>query len=173
MCSFPYICISDDISSVVSFFCIEAIAYHDNVEYRPLPRLNQGERAASGEAAQAFGFQSPPGSHLSGFLAGHLTLPPLGVKDHEPVGACTHIFTVVKGHAGAVEVAYAAEGEEFHPDTALRFLVGAPGDLFRVPAGNRYRLENLSPKISCQFTWTIIRPHVPGIVNKDDSSDEE
>lgn len=139
----------------------EAVAYHDKVEYRPLPRMRE-QGIKPGDASQAFGFQPTPGSPLSGYLAGHLILPRRGTKEEEPVGSCTHIFTVVSGQPGALEVAYAAEGEDFDAATAIRFLLGSPGDLFRIPAGNRYRIQNHSPTTPCCLTWTIIRPHARG-----------
>ena len=159
------------------FFCVhttEAVAYHDNIDYRTLPRVHQeeGEGSVTGAAAQAFLFQPPRGSPLSGYLAGHLDLPPQGIKDHEPVGACTHVFTIVSGQPGSLEVAYAAAGEEFQPTTATRFLLGSSSDMFRVPPGNRYRIENHSCTTPCRLTWTIIRPHLGGTASSRNVGEE-
>jgi hypothetical protein len=49
------------------------------------------------------------------------------------------------------------DGGDLNPETAQRFMLG-PGDLFRVPAGNCYRLENHSEESACFLTWTIIKP---------------
>ena len=90
-------------------------------------------------------------------------LPPKGMKDSESVGGCAVIFTVVSGQPGALEVAYADPGEEnsgtFMEETAIRFLLG-PGDMFRVPPANNYRIENHSKTTDCFLTWTIIRPNI-------------
>ena len=45
-------------------------------------------------------------------------------------------------------------------ETAQRFLL-SPGDMFCVPAGNMYRIENHSKTHECKLFWTIIRP-APG-----------
>lgn len=118
-----------------------------------------------GKAAQAFSFVQPPDSEYVGYIMGNLTLPPKGIKDAESVGSCAQTFTVVGGQPGAVEVAYADPEEDengtLKPESAIRFLLG-PGDMFRVPPGNCYRLQNHSKTTECFMTWTIIRPHVAG-----------
>lgn len=97
---------------------------------------------------------------------GNLTLPPKGIKDAESVGACAQTFTVVGGQPGAIEVAYADPEEEengvLKADTAIRFLL-SPGDMFRIPPGNCYRLQNHSKTTECFMTWTIIRPYNGGM----------
>jgi centromere protein C len=90
---------------------------------------------------------------------GNLLLPPHGIKDPESVGACAQTFTVVSCQPKAVEVAFADPDEpdgELDEKTAQRFLL-SPGDIFRIPPGNCYRLCNHSETVDAKFTWTIIR----------------
>ena len=66
-------------------------------------------------------------------------------------------------HPRHVEFALADPDEsdaQFLPETAQRFLL-SPGDMFCVPAGNMYLIENHSKTHECKLFWTIIRP-APG-----------
>ena len=102
---------------------------------------------------------------------GNLILPPRGIKDPESVGSCAQTFTVVKNQPGSLEVAYGDADETdgtLIPETAQRFLLSS-GDMFRIPPGNCYRLENHSKSTECYLTWTIIRPS--GILEEGDSSE--
>lgn len=117
-----------------------------------------------GRAAQAFNISSDEyNENYVGYIMGHLALPPKGIKDAESVGNCAQAFTVCHCQPNSLEVSYAdpetADGA-WEAETAQRFLLG-PGDMFRVPQGNSYRLQNHSSTTDCLLTWTIIRPHVP------------
>jgi centromere protein C len=115
-----------------------------------------------GKAAQAFNIPSDPNDNYVGYIMGNLFLPPRGIKDAESVGPCSQTFTVCTGQKKAIEVAFAdPDGPEgiLEDDSAQRFMLG-PGDLFRVPPGNTYRLQNHSNTKPCLLTWTIIRPRI-------------
>ena len=144
---------------------IEIVAYNSNVQYRKLPtgqNRTKAEGNVVGRAAQAFNIVQAPESNFVGYIMGNLALPPKGIKDAESVGSCAQTFTIVSGQPGAIEIAYADPDEDdngtLKPETAIRFLLG-PGDMFRVPPGNCYRLHNHSKTTECFMTWTIIRPH--------------
>ena len=113
-----------------------------------------------GRAAQAFNIPNDDNDNYVGYIMGNLLLPPRGIKDAESVGPCSQTFTVCSAQPKALEVAYGdpdlPEGS-LDPETAQRFYLG-PGDLFRVPPGNCYRLQNHSRTTPCALTWTIIRP---------------
>lgn len=118
------------------------------------------ESRISGKAAQAFNISSDDNDDYVGYIMGNLLLPPKGIKDSESVGPCSQTFTVCHSQPKAVEVAFGDPDQpdgELDAETAQRFLLG-PGDMFRVPPGNSYRLENHSDVAECLLTWTIIRP---------------
>ena len=113
----------------------------------------------TGKAAQAFNISSDHDDYV-GYIMGNLLLPPKGIKDSESVGPCAQTFTVCNCQPKALEIAYGDPDQpdgELDAETAQRFLLG-PGDMFRVPPGNTYRLENHSEATECLLTWTIIRP---------------
>jgi len=91
---------------------------------------------------------------------GNLVLPPQGIKDAESVGSCAQTFTVVSCQDKSLEIAYGNPDDnngEVLPETASRVLLNR-GDMFRIPPGNCYRLENHSKEVESYLTWTIIRP---------------
>jgi len=139
------------------------VAYNDDLEPRNLPlskSRKKGEGKVVGQASSAFNVPNEDNSDYVGYIMGNLTLPPKGIKDSESVGFCAQTFTVVTGQAGALEIAYGDPDQmngTLDPETAHRFLLG-PKDLFRIPPGNCYRLENHSKHAECFLTWTIIRP---------------
>jgi centromere protein C len=141
----------------------EVVSYKNDTEERTLPIANSRPRADGkvvGRAAQAFNVANGASSVYAGYIAGSLTLPSKGIKDAESVGACAHIFTVVSCQPNSLEVALANPDEEegvLDPTTAQRFLLG-PGDMFRIPPGNCYRIQNHSCDADTFLTWTIIRP---------------
>lgn len=145
---------------------VEVVCYHSRLHARKLP-LKDGRTKAEGNvvglAAQAFNDPQAPDSDYVGYIMGSLTLPPKGIKDAESVGFCAQTFTIVRGQPGAIEVSYADPDEDdqgaWKAESANRFLLG-PGDMFRVPPGNCYRLQNHSRSKECLMTWTIIRPFV-------------
>lgn len=141
----------------------EVVAYASNMEGSELPmskKRTKAEGKITGKAAQAFNIPSDDNDVYVGYIMGNLILPPKGIKDSESVGPCAQTFTVCHCQPKALEVAYADPDQgdgELEVETAQRFLLG-PGDMFRVPPGNCYRLENHSEKTDCLLTWTIIRP---------------
>lgn len=139
------------------------VSYADQMEAAELPvssTRKKEEGNVVGSAAQAFNVPSDDQENYVGYIMGNLQLPPGGIKDAESVGPCSQTFTVCTGQKGALELAFSdPDGPEgvLEDDTAKRFLLG-PGDLFRVPPGNTYRLQNHSRTKGCMLTWTIIRP---------------
>lgn len=110
-------------------------------------------------AAQAFNISNND-TPFPGYLMGNLIMPPKAIKDAESVGNCAQTFTCVFGQIDAIEVAYGdpdARDGALDPSTATRFFVNV-GDMFRIPPGNCYRLENHSEDAEAYLTWTIIRP---------------
>lgn len=140
----------------------------------PVGSRSKADGNVGGKAAQVFTYNQPEDSNFVGYIMGRLVLPPKGIKDSESVGECTQVFTVLSGQKGAVEVAYAdpSPDGELRPESALRFLLG-PGDMFRVPPGNCYRLHNHSKTTECSMTWTIIRPDNRGREDGGSQSHEE
>lgn len=125
----------------------------------PLQRRHKSEGKVVGIASQAFNVSTDSNPAYPSYIMGNLTLPPGGIKDPESVGACAQTFTVVSGQRNALEVSYGDpdvnEGEWEH-ESASRFLLN-PGDIFRVPPGNCYRIQNHSKDTESFLTWTIIR----------------
>lgn len=140
----------------------EVVAYADKMEAADLPPSHtrtKHESTIVGKAAQGFNIPPDPNDNYAGYIMGTLFLPPLGIKDAESVGPCSQTFTICTGQKKSIELAYAdpdAQGGMLDR-TAQRFMLG-PGDLFRIPPGNTYRLENHSKTKSCLLSWTIIRP---------------
>jgi len=141
----------------------KVVAYTSNMEGSALPiskKRKKMEGKVTGKAAQAFNIPNDDNDDYVGYIMGNLTLPPKGIKDSESVGPCSQTFTVVRCQPKAFEVAYGDPDQpdgELDTETAQRFLL-SPGDMFRVPPGNSYRLENHSEFADCLLTWTIIRP---------------
>eukprot|EP00429_Kryptoperidinium_foliaceum_P006813 CAMPEP_0176023374 /NCGR_PEP_ID=MMETSP0120_2-20121206/11402_1 /TAXON_ID=160619 /ORGANISM="Kryptoperidinium foliaceum, Strain CCMP 1326" /LENGTH=602 /DNA_ID=CAMNT_0017356537 /DNA_START=84 /DNA_END=1892 /DNA_ORIENTATION=+ len=139
----------------------------------PIDDMPPEEARQVGKAAQAFNTQGDASGERTGFIMGNLTLPPGGKKQAESVGPCVQTFTVFSGQKQSLELVFA------HPDcdeaviddrTAQRYLLG-PGDLFYIPPGNTYRLQNHSEKTPCKLTWTIIRPRehfLPGAMGNEE-----
>lgn len=144
------------------FFYTDIIGYKDRMIMKKLPSTTvreKGESKLTGRAAQAFNVSTDNNPFYPGYIMGNLTLPPTAIKDAESVGSCAQTFTVVFGQPKSLEVSFGdPDNEEGYLDaaTAQRFLL-SPGDLFRIPPGNCYRLQNHSTKVECFLTWTIIR----------------
>jgi len=145
----------------------EVVSYAEDMEGSELPMSasrSKAEGKVVGRAAQAFNIPNEDSESYVGYIMGNLVLPAKGIKDAESVGPCSQTFTVCTAQPKALEVAYgdpdAPEGT-LEPETAQRFYLG-PGDLFRVPPGNSYRLQNHSKTTPCVLTWTIIRPRALG-----------
>ena len=152
---------------------LEVISYAVDMEGADLPlpsNRRKSEGKVVGRAAQAFNAQYPEEENYVGYIMGNLTLPPKAIKDSESVGPCSQTFTVCHCQPKALEVAYGDpdhSGNELHPDSAQRFLLSA-GDMFRMPPGNSYRLENHSKTTEALLTWTIIRPKAQQSAESDD-----
>ena len=136
------------------------VSYSESRVMADLPQTNRGEGESMvvARAAQAFNEQGIDIS--SGWISGQLDLPPTGIKDAESVGICSQVFVVASCQPKELEFALAYPDEndtQFLPETAQRFLL-SPGDMFCVPAGNMYRIENISKTHECKLFWTIIRP---------------
>lgn len=141
----------------------KVVAFYRDADERQLPLSKKREKSEGtvvGIASQGFNEMNEGSNIHAGYIMGHLCLPRKGIKDPESVGSCAQVFTVVSGQEGAIEVAYSCPDEvdgDLDPKTAQRFLLG-PGDIFRIPPANTYRLQNHSRDMDCLLTWTIIRP---------------
>jgi len=159
-------CVSNHTSNcfhAITFVLAEVVAYASGMEGSNLPiskKRKKTEGRVTGKAAQAFNIANDENDDYVGYIMGNLILPPKGIKDSESVGPCAQTFTVCLSQPKAIEVAFGDPDQpdgELDDETAQRFLLG-PGDMFRVPPGNSYRLENHSDVTDCLLTWTIIRP---------------
>jgi hypothetical protein len=124
----------------------------------PKGKRSKGESSIVGKAAQAFKVKEEPA--MPGYIMGNLILPPQGIKDQEGVGRCSQGFNVGDCQPQSIEVAIAdpdINDGKFDAPTAQRFLL-SKGDMFHIPAGNVYRIQNHSRTIGCTLYWTIIRP---------------
>ena len=116
-----------------------------------------------GKAAQSFNVAASADNVLPGFIAGNLRLPPKAIKDAEGVGLCAQVFNVSQCQPKSLEVAIAdpeENGGKFSDKSAQRFLL-SPGDMFHIPPGNIYRLQNHSNHEESLLFWTIVRPCKP------------
>lgn len=146
-------CIST-FTEVVSFYSADKL--NDLPVSKP---RKKSDGKVIGKAAQSFSVSNDRNPAFPAYIVGHLSLPPQGVKDAESVGMCTQVFTVIRGQAKSIEVAYGDPDHEsvtWDPKHAERFLLSV-GDNFLVPPGNSYRLENHSNSTECLLSWTIIR----------------
>jgi centromere protein C len=145
-------------------FFAEVVARGSMLKLKELPPLKSRESSdgkVGAKAAHAFNIAYEHNPVYPGYIMGKLHLPRKGVKVAENVGSCAQTFTILKGQRNSIEVAFAdprnMHSEKMNPVTAHRFLL-EPGDVFRVPPGNTYRLQNHSKLLDCDMTWTIIRP---------------
>ena len=60
---------------------------------------------------------------------------------------------------------------EFDPKTAQRYLL-SKGDIFQIPPGNVYRLENHSTTVMATLFWTIIKCTSLAEQEEDDSEED-
>lgn len=142
----------------------EVVAYASEMKHHDLPITKPRKKSESkltSKACQAFDIKYDDDDiYRPGYIMGNLILAPTAIKDSESVGTFAQTFTVCTCQPKALEVAYGdpdQPGGALDPATAQRFLL-SPGDLFRVPPGNSYRLENHSQRTDAVLTWTIIRP---------------
>ena len=150
----------------------EVVSYIATAKTNKLPiskARKKSEGKVVGKAAQSFLMSNEQNPAFPGYIVGHLQLPAQGIKDAESVGLCAQVFTVVRGQAKSIEVAYGDPDHEaatWDPEHAERFLLSA-GDNFLVPPGNSYRLQNHSTTMDCLLSWTIIR-HNPNLLPKEE-----
>ena len=140
---------------------LELITRKEEMQGVDLPRgkRSKGESAIVGKAAQAFNIKAEI-STMPGYIMGNLILPPQGIKDQEGVGSCSQGFNIGDCQPQSLEVGIAdpdINDGKFDAPTAQRFLL-SKGDMFHVPAGNVYRIQNHSKTHDCTLYWTIIRP---------------
>lgn len=157
-----FIIIINILIQLVLSFCVEIFAYANDLIGHELPKIKRakGESDVFGLAAQAFNVPADLTSLMPGYISGNLVLPPKGVKDAEGVGACAQVFTLFDCQPKSIEVAIAdpeVNDGKYDAESAQRFLL-SKGEMFHVPPGNIYRIENHSKKAACTLYWTIIRP---------------
>ena len=117
------------------------------------------ESKVVGFASQAFHVQTDDDDLFPGYIAGNVVLPPRGIKDAEGVGLCSQVFNVGDCQPNSVEFALAdpnGQDGEFDPKTAQRYLL-SKGDMFQIPPGNVYRIENHSKHDRATLFWTIVK----------------
>lgn len=132
------------------------VSYSESRVMEDLPQTNLGSTVVA-RAARAF---KDPGIEIfPGYVSGQLDLPPTCIHaDYISLGSVVFVVASCQPKELEFALAYPDENDaQFLPETAQRFLL-SPGDMFRVPAGNMYRIENLSKTHKCKLFWTIIRP---------------
>lgn len=141
---------------------VEILCYRHNLKLHELPlskKRSKKDGKVVAKAAQAFNIE-PQDDNMPGYICGCMDVPPLGIKDEEGVGPCSQVFNVGDCQPKSVELAIAhpdINGGNFEADSAKRFLL-SKGDMFHIPAGNVYRIQNHSKTTTCTLNWTIIRP---------------
>ncbi|KAL7452990.1 hypothetical protein ACHAWC_004696 [Mediolabrus comicus] len=131
-----------------------------NFSQLPLSKSRKkGESKKVGQASQAFHVQTDDDDLFPGYIAGNVILPPKAIKDAEGVGLCSQVFNVGDCQPNSLEFALAdpsSQDGEFDEKTAQRFLL-SKGDMFQIPPGNVYRIENHSKTEDAKLFWTIIK----------------
>ena len=134
----------------------------DGRSFSKLPLSTDRKKRESkvvGFASQAFHVQTDDDDLFPGYIAGNVVLPPRGIKDAEGVGLCSQVFNVGDCQPNSVEFALAdpnGQDGEFDPKTAQRYLL-SKGDMFQIPPGNVYRIENHSKTDRATLFWTIVK----------------
>jgi centromere protein C len=147
----------------------------DNRTFSKLPLSSaRGKRESKvvGFASQSFQQPTDADDLFPGYIAGNVVIPPRGIKDAEGVGLCSQVFTVGECQPNSLELAVAdptGQDGEFDPDTAQRYLL-SKGDMFQIPPGNVYRIENHSKKTKAALFWVIIK--CMSKAEQDDESEE-
>ena len=150
----------------------------DNRTFSKLPLSSTRSKRESkvvGFASQAFHIPTDPEDLFPGYIAGNVVIPPRGIKDSEGVGLCSQIFTVGDCQPNSLELAVAdptGQDGEFDPDTAQRYLL-SKGDMFQIPPGNVYRIENHSKKVKAALFWVIIKCMSKAEQEDDDEEEDE
>eukprot|EP00986_Skeletonema_menzelii_P004593 scaffold1572_cov141-Skeletonema_menzelii.AAC.8 len=131
-----------------------------NFSQLPLSKSRKkGESKKVGRASQAFHVQTDDDDLFPGYIAGNVVLPPKAIKDAEGVGLCSQVFNVGDCQPNSLEFALAdpsTQDGEFDEKSAQRFLL-SKGDMFQIPPGNVYRIENHSKTEDAKLFWTIIK----------------
>lgn len=144
-----------------------------NFSKLPLSKSRKkGESKKVGQASQAFHVQTDDDDLFPGYIAGNVVLPPRAIKDAEGVGLCSQVFNVGDCQPNSLEFALAdpsSQDGEFDERTAQRFLL-SKGDMFQIPPGNVYRIENHSQTEEAKLFWTIIK--CSSRAEQDDSESE-
>ena len=141
---------------------LKVVSRLDNRSFSKLPlSTTRGKKESKvvGFASQAFHVPTDQDDLFPGYIAGNVVLPPRGIKDAEGVGLCSQVFNVGDCQPNSVEFAFAdpaSQDGEFDPKTAQRFLL-SKGDMFQIPPGNVYRIENHSRTDEARLFWTIIK----------------
>ena len=146
----------------------------DNRTFSKLPLSASRKKRESkvvGFASQSFHVPTDDDDLFPGYISGNVVLPPRGIKDAEGVGLCSQVFNVGDCQPNSLEFALAdpsGQDGEFDPKTAQRFLL-SKGDMFQIPPGNVYRIENHSANVKATLFWTIIKC----TSRAEDNSDED
>eukprot|EP00804_Cyclotella_cryptica_P028163 CCRYP_011029-RA/>CCRYP_011029-RA protein AED:0.02 eAED:0.02 QI:244/1/1/1/1/1/2/525/757 len=141
---------------------LKVVSRLDNRSFSKLPLSStrgKKESKVVGFASQAFHVPTDPDDLFPGYISGNVVLPPRGIKDAEGVGLCSQVFNVGDCQPNSVEFALAdpsSQDGEFDAETAQRFLL-SKGDMFQIPPGNVYRIENHSKTDEARLFWTIIK----------------
>lgn len=155
---------------------LKLVSRLDNRSFSKLPLSadrSKKESKVVGFASQAFHVPTDQDDLFPGYIAGNVVLPPRGIKDAEGVGLCSQVFNVGDCQPGSVEFALAdpaSQDGEFDPKTAQRYLL-SKGDMFQIPPGNVYRIENHSKTDEARLFWTIIK--CTSRAEQEQESDEE
>ncbi|KAL7551687.1 hypothetical protein ACHAWF_014879 [Thalassiosira exigua] len=155
---------------------VKLVSRLDARTFSKLPlSVDRGKRESRvvGFASQAFHVHTDDDDLFPGYIAGNVVIPPRGIKDAEGVGLCSQVFNVGDCQPGSVEFALADPGGkdgEFDPRTAQRYLLSR-GDMFQIPPGNVYRIENHSKTRKADLFWTIVK--CTSRAEQDDSDEED
>lgn len=149
----------------------------DNRTFSKLPLSASRKKRESkvvGFASQSFHVPTDDDDLFPGYISGNVVLPPRGIKDAEGVGLCSQVFNVGDCQPNSLEFALAdpsGQDGEFDPKTAQRFLL-SKGDMFQIPPGNVYRIENHSATVKATLFWTIIKCTSRAEQDDDDSEED-
>ena len=155
----------------------QVVSRLSNRKFSKLPlskSRKKGESKKVGRASQAFHVQTDDDDLFPGYIAGNVVLPPRAIKDAEGVGLCSQVFNVGDCQPNSLEFALADpsfQDGEFEEKTAQRFLL-SKGDMFQIPPGNVYRIENHSKTEDAKLFWTIIKSSSRAEREDSDSGEE-
>ena len=149
----------------------------DNRTFSKLPLSALREKRESkvvGLISQSFHVPRDDNDLFPGYISGNIVLPPRGIKDPEGVGLCSQVFNVGDCQPNSLEFALAdpsGQDGKFDPKTAQRFLL-SKGDMFQIPPGNVYRIENHSANVKATLFWTIIKCTSRAEQDEEDSEED-